>query len=128
MDVTDEKWNGAAEHLTGVSRLVGDDPYELRIAGLDDGEDGNSPSFLFPLRTRPLASSSCPSLLRGEDGWLRVTISSKQRCAVQWMLKFERRHPESSTYDVRRAKAMIVSGCHSRPASAAPVHSDRSGT
>ena len=114
VDVTDEKWNEAAAQLTGVSRLVGDDPYELRIAGLDDEGQWQLASVAVSAENKAAGVVIMPKpAAPGEDGWLRVTISSKRSCAVQWTLTFKHRRPEPSTHDALREKALLFSGCNS---------------
>jgi hypothetical protein len=90
VDVTEEKWSGASRTLSGISQVVGDDPYQLRVAGLNEG------SRKWKLRS---ASVSAADLASGvsiapepsranEDGWLRVNVSSSTSRSVKWMLKF----------------------------------------
>ena len=91
VDVTGEKWNAAAKTLTGVSEIVGTDPYELRVAGLD--EDGIK---LRLVSVRVSAKDQAAGVLittktpgPGENGWYRIGIDSKASRAVHWTLQFE---------------------------------------
>jgi hypothetical protein len=91
VDLLNEKWSPSTKTLSGASRIVGRDPYELRIAGLNDGEknwklvsalvsDGDQTTGV-SITARPLVST--------EPGWVRVLISSSQSCSVNWLLKFQ---------------------------------------
>jgi hypothetical protein len=90
LEVSGEKWNGSAKVLSGISQVVGNDPCELRIAGLGEGgkswklvsasvsaADKAAAVTLEPKPTSP-----------GEEGWLRVLIGSKESRPVRWSLKF----------------------------------------
>jgi hypothetical protein len=37
VDVAGERWNASSRKLSGTSRIIGNDPYQLRVAGLSDG-------------------------------------------------------------------------------------------
>jgi hypothetical protein len=91
VDVAEESWNQGT--LSGQSRLISQDAYELRIAGLSDG-----------LRQWKLASATVseadqkagtaiqvlPSKT-GEDGWARVVSDCPETRTVSWALKFDRK-------------------------------------
>jgi hypothetical protein len=88
VDVTDETWNGSSHELTGASRVVGDDPYELRIAGWNDGGKWRVASVAVSaedvaagvtITARPQAAN--------ENGWIRVAIGAKQSRTVHWTVK-----------------------------------------
>jgi hypothetical protein len=77
IDLKDEKWNSAERTLSGTSKIVGNDPYELRIVG---------PNITW----RPLdaqASGATVKFDNGADG-IRVTISSPEDRTVNWTLRF----------------------------------------
>ena len=93
LEVSAENWNPRAKVLSGLSQVVGHDPYELRLAGLE--EDGKRWKLLSAtvssadhaagatVEPRPMAA--------GEEGWLRVLINSAQSRPVKWALKFDER-------------------------------------
>ena len=70
VDVTDETWNDSSHELTGASRVVGGDPYELRIAGWNDGGKWK------------LASVS----VSAEDAAAGVTIAARPQAAERGRL------------------------------------------
>ncbi len=90
VDVSDESWNDAAYELTATSRVVGNDPYELRIAGLNDGGRWKVASVAVSAEDQAagVTIASKPAVAN-EDGWLRVGITSKESRAVRWTIKFE---------------------------------------
>lgn len=90
-DVKNEKWNPSAGTLSATSQIVGNDPYEIRIAGI--GNDSSEWEFVSAsISTKSTVIAPEPSASR-ESGWLRVLISSKTSRTVRWTLKFERRPP-----------------------------------
>ncbi len=90
VDVTGEKWNAARKTLAGLSQIVGNDPYELRIAGLAEGGktwrlisatvSGKDQAAGVTIASKPARA--------GEAGWCRVVINAKGSRAVRWTLKF----------------------------------------
>ena len=90
VDVTGEKWQAARQTLSGVSQIVGQDAYELRLAGLNPGP-----------RKWKLASATVSAddqaagvvitvkpAVAAETGWGRVGIGAKKSRAVHWTLQF----------------------------------------
>jgi Melibiase len=90
VDVKNETWNNLTATLSATSKVIGNDPYELRIAGLQEG-----------VKTWELLSASVSSGDKtagviieprpgapGETGWRRVVIHSRQSRAVEWSLRF----------------------------------------
>ncbi len=90
VDVTGEKWNAARHTLSGVSQVVGDDAYELRVAGLDDGgKKWRLASATVSQKDRASGATITPRPpIAGEAGWCRVTIGAKTSRAVHWQLEF----------------------------------------
>lgn len=90
VDVTDERWNASSHDLTGTSRVIGGDSYELRLAGLDDGGKWKLASVAVSPedQTAGVTIASKP-VAANEDGCIRVGISSEQSRTVQWTLKCE---------------------------------------
>lgn len=90
LDVADERWSGAGKRLTAVSQIVANDPYELRVAGL---RDGNKTWKLLSAKVsaadRRAGVEIEPSLeAANEQGWLRITLRSPKSRAVHWELGF----------------------------------------
>lgn len=86
IDIEREHWAGRSKALQGVSRVVANDPYELRVAaGLPDG----------PLKCVEVSLSKADRKagasikLVSQDGWqLRVLIESPESRSIKWSLKF----------------------------------------
>lgn len=88
LEVTGEKWDERSRVLSGTSKVIGADPYELRIAGLSEG------SKTWHLLSATVSSSdqdagvtTAAEPIR-EEGWLRVAIDSKESRPVSWSLRF----------------------------------------
>jgi hypothetical protein len=79
VDVVMESWDAASNTLSGVSRVVGGDPYELRISKPTSGA----------LKMANLNANTSIHVV-GEDplGW-RVRIDSPENRDVKWALQFE---------------------------------------
>jgi hypothetical protein len=90
MDVAGEKWEASTCTLAGVSQVVGNDPYELRIAGINNGgSQWKLVSVAVPDQEMAGGVTITPEPADSrEDGWLRVLIHSKDSRAVEWSLKF----------------------------------------
>jgi len=69
---------------------VGHDPYELRIAELDDrGKKWKLVSACLPAGDLAASVTIMPMPARAkEDGWLRLLINSTGNRSVAWTLKF----------------------------------------
>jgi hypothetical protein len=90
VDVAGEKWNAARKTLSGVSQIVGDDAYELRVAGLDEGGKKwrlASATVSAKDQAAEVAITPKPPVM-DEEGWCRVSIDAKTSRAVRWTLKF----------------------------------------
>ena len=73
-----------------MRQIVGRDPYELRVAGLD--ETGAKWQFTNATvsakdRAAGVVIASKPAVA-GEGGWCRVRISAKESRVVRWTLEF----------------------------------------
>jgi hypothetical protein len=93
VDVTGEKWSATRRTLSGVSQVIGNDAYELRVAGLN--EDGNkwklaSVTVSANDKAAGVAIAPKPAVV-GEEGWCRVGIDSKENRAVHWTLVFTKK-------------------------------------
>jgi hypothetical protein len=91
IDVKDEKWSGSSGALSGVSQVIANDPYELRIAGLR-GETVKwnliSAAVSAP-DTRAGVSLVEQSPRSNEEGWVRVRLHSPVTRAVHWTFRFQ---------------------------------------
>ena len=90
IDVMDEKWSARTKVLSGISQLVGNDAYQLRIAGLNDGRKNfRLLSAAVSAQDQAAGVSIAPETGRpGELGWLRVDIRSPVSSTVRWTLTF----------------------------------------
>lgn len=86
VDVMEEEWNGGARILSGKSKVVGADPYEIRIyaptkewqavrAKVSEGDRG----------------AKVTAGIQQEDQNIRVTIKSPENREVSWEVAFEKR-------------------------------------
>ncbi len=90
IDVSDESWSGANKTLKAESRIVANDPYELRVAGLHDGNrNWKLKSASVSAADQRAGVEIQPAEQRaGEEGWLRLTIRSSTGRTVHWALRF----------------------------------------
>ena len=82
VDVAAERWSDRT--LTATSKVVGGDPYELRIAGVKDGWKLATAS----VSAEDQAAGVTIVPVKSEDGWLRVVIRSKDSREVKWVIEF----------------------------------------
>jgi hypothetical protein len=84
VDVIEEKWNDAGRTLNGKSRVVGGDPYELRIVA---GPGWTLEDFAVAEadRTAGVRGSATQS-----DGLVRATITSPAGREVGWAARFKK--------------------------------------
>jgi len=75
VDVLEEKWDSATKTLSGRSKVVGGDPYELRIVVPDNNWSAAAPM---------IADS-----ITQNDNLVRVTIPSANSGEVSWSVKFK---------------------------------------
>ena len=90
VEVTGEKWSASRKTLSGVSQVVGGDPYELRLAGLDEGGRKWKLARATVAAKDKAAGVQIESkpAVAGEAGWGRVGIDAPQSRAVRWTLEF----------------------------------------
>jgi len=76
--------------LAGSSRVVGKDPYQLRIAGLNsDDKKWKLISASISAADQSAGVKIVPQPDRdAEEGWLRVDIESDTTRVVNWSLRF----------------------------------------
>ena len=84
IDLLEEKWENNT--LSGTSKIIGADPYELRIAGLKAGK-GWVPEKASIVDNS--GGSSIEVLSQKEDGWVRVVIESGESKNVNWQISFK---------------------------------------
>jgi hypothetical protein len=83
IDVLDEEWKAGA--LSGTSKIIAGDSYELRIAGMNDGA-------AWKLATATIENPNgvtINTLPESEKGWLRVVITANENRIIKWRLKFD---------------------------------------
>ncbi|AOW10549.1 glycoside hydrolase family 36 protein [Flavobacterium gilvum] len=85
IDLVEEEWKGNS--LSGSSKIIGGDTYELRIAGLNDGANWKVDTA--KLIGNP-KNTSIEVLPQTEKGWLRVVIKSSESQVVKWELRFKK--------------------------------------
>ena len=83
VDVAEESWDVADKTLRGVSRVVGGDPYELRIAKPASGE------WKLVEATAGEAGGVSVAVVGDEASGWRVRIDSPANRDVQWVVRFE---------------------------------------
>jgi len=86
LDVAEEKWAAAGQTLSGVSRVIGGDAYELRIAGVGTGRV-ISAAVSEADRAAGVTISVRPAVA-GEAGWARVVVNAPADRAVAWAIGF----------------------------------------
>ncbi len=86
VDVKGEQWNPSTGTLSATSQVVGNDPYEIRIAGVDD--DSSNWKFISASVSAEDAIITPNPPADEESGWLRVMISSKTSRTIKWSLRF----------------------------------------
>jgi len=71
-----------------VSEVVGQDLYELRIAGLQDGRGWKPVSWKVSAADKA-AGVTIEALPQNETGWIRLLIRSQGSRAVKWNVEFK---------------------------------------
>jgi hypothetical protein len=79
VDVLDEKWDGASKTLSGRSKIVGGDPYELRIVV----PDANWSAEILKI------SDGATAPVTQTEQLVRATIQSANSREVNWSVKFK---------------------------------------
>lgn len=85
IDLTNEKWGN--QTLSGTSKIIGGDNYEIRIAGLNDGSNWKASNATI---IEKIGDVTIEVLPQTEEGWLSVVINSKESQIVKWQLKFSK--------------------------------------
>ena len=84
IDLVKEVWKNNI--LSGESKLIADDTYEIRIAGINDGENRQIKSAKLCKKYKDVSIEILPSK---ETGWIRLLIKSKETKLIKWQLKFD---------------------------------------
>jgi hypothetical protein len=88
VDVANERWrdgiHGPTHTLSATTKVVGGDPYELRIAGVKEGWK----LAAVRVSAEDQAAGVTIAPVKSEDGWLRVVIRSKDGREVKWSVEF----------------------------------------
>jgi hypothetical protein len=94
VDVSSERWDSASCALSGISQIVGNDPYELRIAGINDcGRKWKLVSAAASAEQLPGRITVLTEPARAnENNWLRILITSGNSGPVDWSLKFAKEY------------------------------------
>jgi hypothetical protein len=84
VDVAEERWEAANRTLHGRSRLVGGDPYELRVTRPANLAGTPPTVILAPADT----AAGVTATVRATDSLLRVQIASPASREVAWQIRF----------------------------------------
>lgn len=84
IDLLAEKWENNT--LSGTSKLIGEDYYEMRIAGINDGAPRKLEEALVIENS---GEAKIKILQTSDSGWIRVAIYSEKDQLVKWQLKFK---------------------------------------
>jgi hypothetical protein len=79
VDVMDEKWNSESKTLSGRSKIVGGDPYELRIIVPDKNWNAATVDV----------SGGATAAFTQNENLVRATIQSAKSGEVSWSVKFQ---------------------------------------
>lgn len=83
IDLLKEDWKDGT--LSGTSKLIAGDNYELRIAGINDGGKWKIDQVSL---IGDANGTTIKVLPQQENGWLRVLVKSNKSQVVNWKLKF----------------------------------------
>jgi hypothetical protein len=111
VDVLEEEWDAAARALGGVSRVVANDPYELRIIVPASRNSWRAEAVVLSARD---GQAGVKSEFKQAGPELRATITSPASREVRWQIKFEPARLESPV-----PPPVTGSKAEARPASAA---------
>ncbi len=85
VDVREEKWIDADKILRGRSQIVGNDPYELRVALPAGGQSWSVKAVEITKRDR---AAGVKTTVKEADGLVRVTLESPASREVSWSVRF----------------------------------------
>jgi len=87
IDVSGETWNAANRTLSAASEVVANDPYELRIAGLQDGGRTWKPVAI-GISAADTAAGVTATLGETTDV-LRATLRTPNNRQIRWSIRFD---------------------------------------
>jgi hypothetical protein len=91
VDLLEEAWDQEKQQLSGVSRVVANDPYEIRIAAGDPAQPWQVAAAT--VSSADAAAGAQIAIVR-QDGWkMRVRIDSGTSRDIHWTVKFLRHRP-----------------------------------
>ncbi|WP_316817595.1 alpha-galactosidase [Pedobacter nyackensis] len=85
IDLLKEDWKAGV--LTGTSKIIGGDTYELRIAGLNDGAAWKVDKAKLIGDAKNVTIDILPQT---EKGWLRVVIKARENQVINWQISFKK--------------------------------------
>jgi hypothetical protein len=85
IDVLKEEWKAGS--LSGTSKIIAGDSYELRIAGMNDGGTWKLAAATVIGNPDGVTIKTLP---KSEKGWLRVVITCNESRIIKWQLKFSK--------------------------------------
>jgi hypothetical protein len=86
VDLLEEKWDSSTGMLSGVSRVVANDPYEIRIAAV--GAPATWQATGVTVSPQDAAAGVKISLTKQEDWRVRVRIDSETSRDIHWTIPF----------------------------------------
>ena len=87
IDVTDEKWDAAKSQLTATSKMVGNDPYELRIVVPSSKNSWRATGIKVSDED---AAAGVKASIKQDGPRIRAALSSPMSREVKWQVAFER--------------------------------------
>ncbi|PTT01405.1 hypothetical protein DBR11_07430 [Pedobacter sp. HMWF019] len=85
IDLVKEEWKNGV--LSGTSKIIGGDDYELRIAGINDGAAWKLDKAKIIGDAKNVTIEVLPQT---EKGWLRVVIKAKENRMINWQVVFRK--------------------------------------
>jgi hypothetical protein len=86
VDVTGENWDGAKSILSGVSKVVGNDPYELRIVVPPGAKSWRATA----VKVSPADEAAGVKTSFVQEGpKIRATLTSAESREIPWSVQFE---------------------------------------
>jgi len=90
MDVLEETWDAGSRTLTGISRVVANDLYELRIVAMGPKGPWRATSVSVPQED----AADAGIRLVEQDGWrLRIRIDPRKSRDIRWSVRFSGTRP-----------------------------------
>src|SRR5262249_3321204 len=87
VDIVEEKWDEATQTLSGKSRVVGGDPYELRIVVGSASKGWTVAACAVSAADRDAGAGIT---VKQAEGLVRARIESPASREVRWSLRFQR--------------------------------------